>query len=122
MRTAAEREDATEKAAVTPGPIAPARELLGEMLLEMNRPADALREFERTLTKEPKRFRALYGAARAASGAGDAAKARRYATELLEVAAGADAAGRPELAEARRLAGRLARGDGARAPASRTTS
>jgi hypothetical protein len=106
MRVVAEREDATEKAAVTPGPIAPARELLGEMLLEMKRPADALREYERTLTKEPKRFRALMGAARAAQAAGDAAKARRYATELLSVASGADRPGRPELAEASRIAGR----------------
>ena len=56
-------EDATEKAAVTPGPLAPARELLGEMLLQMKQPADALKEFEATLKKEPNRFRALYGAA-----------------------------------------------------------
>jgi uncharacterized protein HemY len=75
------------------------------MLLAMNRPADALREYERTLTKEPKRFRSLMGAARAAQAAGDAAKARRYASELLEVAAQADRPGRPELAEARRIAG-----------------
>jgi tetratricopeptide (TPR) repeat protein len=105
MRAAADMEDATEKNAVTPGPIAPARELVGEMLMELNRPADALVQYERTLTKEPKRFRALLGAARAARAAGDAAKARRYATELLEVAAQADQPGRPELAEARRLAG-----------------
>ena len=46
MREAADMEDATEKAAVTPGPIKPARELLGEMLLEVERPAEALEEFE----------------------------------------------------------------------------
>jgi len=66
MRSAAELEDGTEKSAVTPGPPAPARELLGEMLLEMNKPAQALDQFEATLRKEPGRFRALYGAAYAA--------------------------------------------------------
>ena len=53
MRAAATMEDRTEKSAVTPGPLAPARELVGEMLLEMNRPAEALAEFEATLKKEP---------------------------------------------------------------------
>jgi tetratricopeptide (TPR) repeat protein len=66
MRSAAELEDWTEKSAVTPGPLAPARELLGEMLLQMNEPAQALEQFEAMLKKEPGRFRALYGAARAA--------------------------------------------------------
>ena len=51
MREAADREDATEKSAVTPGPIKPARELLGEMLMELERPAEALAAFETTLTK-----------------------------------------------------------------------
>jgi hypothetical protein len=59
------REDATEKAAVTPGPIAPARELLGEMLLALGQPVPALREFEATLVREPSRFRAVFGAAEA---------------------------------------------------------
>ena len=58
MREAADLEDATEKAAVTPGPIKPARELLGEMLLQLKRPAEALAEFEATMKKEPNRFRA----------------------------------------------------------------
>ena len=71
MRAAAELEDGTEKNAITPGPLAPARELLGEMLLEGGQPAQALREFEATLGKEPGRFRALLGAARAAAQAGD---------------------------------------------------
>ena len=51
MRSAAELEDGTEKNAVTPGPIAPARELLGEMLLQMHEPALALKEFQATLKK-----------------------------------------------------------------------
>ena len=49
MRAAAALEDGTEKSAVTPGPLAPARELVGEMLLQMNQPAEALKEFEATL-------------------------------------------------------------------------
>ena len=84
MRPAADREDETEKAAVTPGPLAPARELLGEMLLEAGRPAEALAAFEATVAKEPNRFRGVYGAARAAEQAGDRAKA----TQCVSPAAG----------------------------------
>jgi hypothetical protein len=102
MRAAAAAEDRTEKAAITPGPIAPARELLGEMLLAMNEPAAALKEFEATLVKEPNRFRTLYGAATAAGRAGDAAAARRYFGTLLKMCERADRAGRPELQEAAR--------------------
>ena len=101
MRAAAVREDATEKNAVTPGPVAPARELLGEMLLEAKQPAEALREFQATLKKEPNRFRAVYGAARAAALAGDRASARTYYGQLLKICERADLPGRPELSEAR---------------------
>jgi hypothetical protein len=101
MRSAAELEDQTEKNAITPGPLMPARELLGEMLLELKRPADALKEFEATLTKEPNRFRSLYGAAEAAKLAGDRQKAQKHFQELLKVAERADKPGRQELAEAR---------------------
>lgn len=104
MRQAAELEDNTEKSAVTPGPIAPARELLAEMLLRLNRPGDALREFEATLNKEPNRFRALYGAARAAKLAGNTQAERRYASALLQVCEHADQPGRAELAQARAMA------------------
>jgi len=55
-----------------------ARELLGDMLLELKRPAEALKEFETSQTREPDRFRGLYGAAQAAAQSGDIAKARRY--------------------------------------------
>jgi hypothetical protein len=55
MREAVAREDATEKAAVTPGPIAPARELLGDMLMGLNRPAEARAEYRKTLEREPGR-------------------------------------------------------------------
>ena len=59
MREAAAREDATEKSAVTPGPLAPARELLGDMLMALNRPAEASVEYRATLQKEPNRRHAL---------------------------------------------------------------
>ena len=62
MRQAADREDATEKAAVTPGPLAPARELLGDMLIELKRPEEARAAYRATLQKEPNRRHALAGA------------------------------------------------------------
>ena len=101
MRAAAEMEDSTEKAAVTPGPLAPARELLAEMLLEFKQPAEARKEFEATLKKEPNRFRAVYGAGRAASLMGDRAAARRYYDQLLKICERAEKPDRPELADAR---------------------
>ncbi|HXA85433.1 MAG TPA: hypothetical protein VNZ47_10175 [Candidatus Dormibacteraeota bacterium] len=101
MRAAAELEDGTEKSAVTPGPLTPARELLGDLLLELKRPSEALKEFEATLTREPNRFRTLYGAAEAAKLAGDRQTAQKYFRQLLKVAERADKPGRPELAEAR---------------------
>ena len=99
LRAAAEHEDATEKSPVTPGPLIPARELLGEMLMELARPGDALVEFEAVTVKEPNRFRALYGAARAAELSGDRNKARAHYTTLMTVAAN-PASGRSELATA----------------------
>ena len=105
MREAAEMEDATEKSAVSPGPIKPARELLGEMLLETGRPDDALKEFELTMKKEPNRFRGVYGAAHAAELGGDGAKARAYYAKLLEICERGDRPGRSELEEARKAVG-----------------
>jgi len=105
MRAATVREDATEKNAITPGPLAPTRELLGEMLLELKDPAAALTEFQATLQKEPNRFRAVYGVARAARLAGDAATARTAFTQLLTICSRADQPGRPELVEARQYLG-----------------
>jgi hypothetical protein len=104
MREAADLEDATEKAPVTPGPIKPARELLGEMLLELQKPAEALAAFEGTLTKEPNRFRAIYGAARAAEAAGEKEKAKKYYASLLQLADHASTPPRKELDAARRAA------------------
>jgi hypothetical protein len=102
MRDAAAMEDATEKAAVTPGPIKPARELLGDMLMDIGRPADALVEYEATLTKEPHRFRATYGAARAAAAAGQKEKAKTHYASLVALAEKADQPPRKEVVEARR--------------------
>jgi tetratricopeptide (TPR) repeat protein len=101
MRQAADREDKTEKSSVTPGPLAPAREQLGEMLLAVKQPELALVAFETTLKKEPNRYRALVGAADAARQTGDQAAMRRYYRTLLEVAAKAEAPLRPELVAAR---------------------
>jgi len=101
MNSAAELEDGTEKSAVTPGPLSPARELLGAMLLEMNEPAKALEQFEATLQREPRRFRALYGAAHAAQLTGNQDASQRYFRELLDVCAKADKPGRVELEAAR---------------------
>jgi len=103
LRAAADREDKTDKSAVSPGPLAPARELLGDMLLDANQAAAALVAFEQTMAKEPNRFRSLSGAARAAGKAGDQAKAVALSQKLIALSARGDG-DRPELAEARRLA------------------
>jgi hypothetical protein len=101
MQSAADREDRTEKNAVTPGPIAPARELFGYMLLAAARPADARTAFETTLRKEPNRFLALAGATEASRRTGDMAASRTYARQLLSVAARADGPARLQLASAK---------------------
>jgi len=82
MRSAADREDAVEKLPVTPGPIVPAREQLGEILLELKRPQDALREFQAVLIAAPGRRGALKGAVQAAELVGDAQTAARLHAQL----------------------------------------
>jgi len=101
MRSAADLEDSSNKHPVTPGAIVPARELLGDMLLEANQPAQALIEYERSLNSAPNRFHGLAGAAAAAERAGDAPKAKLYLQKLVQLAA-ADS-DRPELLAAKRL-------------------
>ena len=86
----AKLEESVEKHPVTPGPLLPARELEGDLLLALGRPADALASYEATLAREPKRARALFGAARAAERAGNAAVARRHYAELAELMGRAD--------------------------------
>ena len=82
MQEAATREDATEKSAVTPGPLAPAHELLADMLLQLGRPSEALAQYRATQTKEPNRFRTLYGAMQAAAASGDSSTSAQYAAQL----------------------------------------
>lgn len=102
MRSAADHEDDTDKHNVTPGVILPARELLGEMLLELKQATEALAAFEATLRTAPNRFNALAGAARAARLAGDNEKARTYYAKLVAICGHADG-DRPELQDARSL-------------------
>jgi hypothetical protein len=102
MRAAADHEDQTEKHAVTPGPLMPARELLGDMLMELGQPADALPQYEASIAKEPNRFRGLYGAGLAAESAGDQARARAHFEKLAALCAQSDST-RPELARARQV-------------------
>ena len=90
LRTAAELEDRTEKHPVTPGAVLPARELLGDLLIELDQPAQALPEFEATLRNSPGRFNATYGAGRAAELSGNRKKARERYSELIELCANAD--------------------------------
>lgn len=99
MQQAVTLEAATEKNPVTPGPLKPAQELLGEMLLELDDPAAALQAFEASQQIEPNRFMGLYGAARAAEMAGEQAKARGYYEQLVALGEMADS-DRAELAVA----------------------
>ena len=105
LAAAAALEDTTDKSAITPGPLAPARELLGEMLLDANQPARALKEFEANLKKEPNRFRSVYGAGRAAELSGDRAKARSYYSQLAKICDRGDRDGRADLKHARQYVG-----------------
>jgi len=100
MREAADREDRSEKHVAMENRLSPMRELLGELLLETGRPAEALREFERSLRTVPKRFRSLAGGAVAAERAGNRRTARSFYQQLVALAANADNQ-RPALVAAR---------------------
>lgn len=102
MRTATELEEASDKHPVTPGNIVPSRELLGEMLIALNQPAQALTEFERSLKRDPNRFRGIYGAARAAEASGNRKAAKDYYAKLQALTADRDTE-RPELAQAKKF-------------------
>jgi len=99
MRQSADLQDKSEKAPVTPGYVAPSRELLGEMLLELKRPAEAQKEFELAASRDPNRLRTFNGAAKAAAQSGNKTVARQYYSKLMTLTAKAD--GRPELQEAK---------------------
>jgi len=95
MRAIADRQDAKGVDSLS----IPAREMLGDMLMELKRPADALAEYKIALKNSPNRFDSLYGAARSAKDSGDASGAQTFYAKLSEICpAGAD---RPELAEAK---------------------
>ncbi|HUR11850.1 MAG TPA: hypothetical protein VM012_10800, partial [Flavitalea sp.] len=102
MKSAADREDKTEKHPVTPGEIIPAKELLGDMLLQMNKASEALHAYEEDLKKHPNRFNGLYGAGVAAEKSGNIEKARIYFRQLLTIA-NPEHLRRPELKEIQRV-------------------
>jgi tetratricopeptide (TPR) repeat protein len=104
MRSAVALEESTDKHPVTPGPVLPAREQLGDLLLELGRPAEALAEYRADLQASPNRLNGLCGAARAARLSGDAVAARGYYEKVVALLAKADGA-REELAEARAYLG-----------------
>jgi tetratricopeptide (TPR) repeat protein len=100
MKLAADMEDKTEKAPVTPGEVLPASELLADMLLEMNKPDRALLAYEEDLKKHPNRFNALYYAGSAAEKSGNNEKANKYYQQLKAIAS-TNQSDRPELAAAK---------------------
>jgi tetratricopeptide (TPR) repeat protein len=100
MRAAVELEDSTGAIATTAIPLLPAHELLGDLLLELHEPGQALHEFETALQMSPHRFNGLSGAARAAQLAGDEEKAHAYYAQLVSLCDHADST-RTELTEAR---------------------
>jgi len=104
MRAAADNEDASVKHVAMENRLYPMRELLGELLIQQGQAAAALRELEASLKENPNRYRALYGAARAAEMAGDRPKAVGYYEKLVALASKADTA-RPETARAKTFIG-----------------
>lgn len=100
MREAADLEDASDKHPVTPGNVVPSRQLLGEMLLELKKPAEALAELKRSLVRDPNRYQTIAAAARAAREAGDAKAAGMFFADLVRLGDKAQVR-RPELVEAR---------------------
>jgi tetratricopeptide (TPR) repeat protein len=100
LRAAADLDDATDKHPVTPGALLPAREQLGELLLQLKQPAAALQEFEVSFGSTPNRLNGVYGAARAASLSGNEKSARTYYAKLLDLTRDATTQ-RPEIQEAK---------------------
>jgi len=96
MRAAADGEDGSVKHISMENRLYPMRELLADLLLEIGRPADALKEYETALNANPNRYRGFWGAACAAEKAGDRQKASAYYTKLVDLAAKADTE-RPEI-------------------------
>ena len=109
MRTAAELDESMDKHAVTPGAIAPAREMLAQLLALEHHAAESLAEYEAVLKVAPNRFNALYGAATAAETAGNPNEAARYFRKLTEIAVGDE---RQELVTARKKVALTANSEG----------
>lgn len=104
MRETADREDSTEEHIMMPGRVIPVREMLGELLLELKRPAEALAEFEQVQKNDPNRLRGLYGEGLAAERAGERKKAKDcYVRLLAQVGPGGE---RREIAHARSFVAR----------------
>jgi TolA-binding protein len=99
MKEAVEIERNTSKHPVTPGDVLPAIELLGDMLLELNKPTEALEAYEENLVGHPNRFNGIYGAAIAAKQSGENEKATQYFNQLIELTKNTDS-NRPEVEEA----------------------
>src|SRR5439155_11298780 len=99
MRALADIQDAKGKAEVA----LPAREMLADMLLAMDRPQEALAEYEKSLHTDPNRFNGLYGAAQAAEAAKQPKKASAYYAQLLKNCENGGHSDRPELARAKTL-------------------
>lgn len=100
MRQAADLEDRSGKHVAMENRLSPIRELLGELLLEANEPAQALKEFETSLRNNPNRYRSFAGAAKAADRAADRALAKNYYEKLVSLAGNADTS-RPDLVAAK---------------------
>lgn len=99
MQEAVAIERKTSKHPVTPGDVLPAIELLGDMLLELNKPKEALIAYEENLKRHPKRFNGIYGAAIAAKQSGNPEKVKDYFNQLIELTKDTNS-NRPEIAEA----------------------
>lgn len=99
MHAAVELEEQTDKSGISPGRVLPAHEQLGDLLVALNRPQEALAAYEESMAHAPGRFNSYAGAARAAMAAGNTDVADNYSRQLLELAT--EASTRPELAQAR---------------------
>ena len=103
LREAADKEDATSKHIVTPGPIAPARELLAELLMDLKQPKDALREFTKAMEREPGRLRTLHGAGLAAERSGNEELAKTHYKQLVLMTQGTE---RPDIVKTKEFLAR----------------
>ncbi|MEP6746185.1 MAG: hypothetical protein ABJB86_00590 [Bacteroidota bacterium] len=100
MESAVGMEDNTQKHPVTPGEVLPARELLGDMLMQMNQPGKALNAYAEDLKRHPNRFNGLYGAGLACETSNKTKEANDYYRQLINISDSINSK-RPELAAAK---------------------